>query len=174
MYLIYVLAPFVFLAAIPVAYRWWKILFRLHISSNAFMHQIDRLLRADNLERARKLCAACPTQPLAWVVDSVLELSEEGMRGEALRNAVLVRHGTPRELVGRGVVQALGLPFAVLAIPAAFVLPCTAFPPLPTIMGIVGGATIVLFLWSAILARQVQMGIKGGLDQTVALVDAMS
>jgi biopolymer transport protein ExbB/TolQ len=61
-----------------VVERSWSIFFRYNVNSKAFMGQIEKLMEADNLERASKLCAAAGDAALPRVVRAGLARVAEG------------------------------------------------------------------------------------------------
>lgn len=90
--------PFMFLnlffltvALASILERVVAVLFRLNLDSRAFMAQIQKLILANNIDRAIKLCAAAPHAALARVVKAGLSRANRGPRevARALEEAVI-------------------------------------------------------------------------------------
>ena len=58
---------------------------RVNLNADAFMHQITKLVVAQNIERAIKLCKAVPLAAISRVTLAMLEQKQKGASPEELR-----------------------------------------------------------------------------------------
>ncbi len=67
------------------------VVFRLNLDAKAFMAQVQKLILANNIDRAIKLCAAAPNAALARVIKAGLMRANRGPRevARALEEAVI-------------------------------------------------------------------------------------
>lgn len=87
----YLNLTFLAIALATIIERTVVVAFKLNMDSRAFMAQIQKLIEANNIDRAVKLCQAAPNAALSRVVRAGLVRANRGEReiGKALEEAVL-------------------------------------------------------------------------------------
>jgi biopolymer transport protein ExbB len=77
MWMYFIIIPSVFVVGIVIE-RFIFLFFKFNINGNAFMQQIMKLVMANNIDRAIKLCNAAPSAALARVVKAGLIKANKG------------------------------------------------------------------------------------------------
>ncbi len=128
-------------AAACVIARWLQLAPR-QLAANVFGQQIAKLCRADNVDRAIKLCGAAPNAPVAGMMRTGLAELAAGRDADAAARAFDEAKPAWVERVGRGRVLAnASLASAVLAIVVAIY--AMAGTPLVYTVGVAGLAAVV-------------------------------
>ena len=101
-----------------------RLLFRININAPMFATAIQKLIAADNLDRAIKLSRAAPAAPLANGTRALLEAYQEGIRDSlALKEAFETGAGGLKRTIGKFTwMSYTGLALFLLAAGFAFAL----------------------------------------------------
>lgn len=97
--------------------------FKILINADAFLAQVQRLVMANNIDRAIKLCNAAPAAPLAEGVKALLTRAERPHQLELVYHEALLEMGSGGGMLGRlKLADILGGVLASLAMAAVMYL----------------------------------------------------
>lgn len=122
-----------------------RLFFRLNINAQAFSAQIQKLVQANNADRAIKLCSVVPNAPLARGAKAMLQAHQQGVRDSlALKEAFETGAGGLKSAFGKFAwMNYLGL---ALFLAAAGMALAEGFDPAPEEIGVGLGAFVVNYL----------------------------
>lgn len=136
--------PITFMSVISIAIiceRCYALFFKYRINAGQFMAQIQKLVMANNIDRAIKLCNAAPTAALPRVIKAALTRANKGEEeiGNAIEEATLevlpqLNQRTPLLPTVSGMATMFGLLGTIIGLIDAFAAVATAPPDKKTEM----------------------------------------